>query len=194
MVSTNSQNDHKNESFPSDGRSNSFEKLPKRSQKWTIPQRWALKMVSKSYQNDHKNESFPSDGRSKWFQTVTKTITQMNHSPAMGAQNDFEKWPKRAQKWTIPQWWALRPYGTPNGMQILFLCHFHVIPDHPASNTFRWSGMNHIFMSSRITEMRSGLNCGERADRALSLSTLLAAIRPVGKRLVGSALAARWVL
>ena len=37
-------------------------------------------------------------GELKWFRKVTKTIAKMNHSPAMGAQNGFEKLPKRSHK------------------------------------------------------------------------------------------------
>ena len=82
---------------PPMGARNGFDKLPKRSPRCTIPQRWVLKVDSKTYANDRKNEPFPSDGRSKWFREVTKTITKMNHSPATGAQNGFEKLPKRSQ-------------------------------------------------------------------------------------------------
>ena len=63
--------------------------------------------LCRSYQSDYKNEPFRSDGRSKWFREVTKTITKVKHSPATGAQNGFEKLPKRSQNSSIPQRWAL---------------------------------------------------------------------------------------
>ena len=125
MVSKRYQNDDKNDRVPSDGRSkwirevgrttaetnhspamgaqNGFDKLPKRSPRCTIPQRWVLKVDSKTYANDRKNEPLPSDGRSKWLRQVTKTMPKMSHSPATGAQNGF----KLSQKRTIPQQWAL---------------------------------------------------------------------------------------
>ena len=108
MASTSYQNDAKDAPFPSDGRSkwfqsiaetnhspamgarNGFDKLPKRSPRCAIPQRWVLKVDSKTYANDRKNEPLPSDGRSKWLRQVTKTMPKMSHSPAMGAQNGFK--------------------------------------------------------------------------------------------------------
>ena len=90
------------------GAQNGFEKLPKRSQKRTIRQRWALKMVSTSYPNDHPDAPFLSDGCSKWIRKLTQTIATMNPSPAMGAQNGFDKLPKRCQRCPIPQRRALK--------------------------------------------------------------------------------------
>ena len=69
----------------------------------SIPQRRALLMVSKRYQNDDKNDRVPSDGRSKWIREVGRTTAETNHSPAMGAQNGFDKLPKRSPRCTIPQ-------------------------------------------------------------------------------------------
>ncbi len=81
--------------------------LPKRPQKRTIRHRWALEMVSTSYPNDHPDAPFLSDGCSKWIRKLTQTIAKMNHSPAMGAQNGFDKLPKRCQRCPIPERWAL---------------------------------------------------------------------------------------
>ena len=93
---------------PAMGAQNGFEKLAERPQKRTIRQRWALKMVSTSYPNDHPDAPFLSDGCSKWIRKLTQTIAKMNHSPAMGAQNGFDKLPKRCQRCPIPQRWALK--------------------------------------------------------------------------------------